>query len=105
MSFDPICGEGAGNAVREAILASAVIGYAANCSDVGGVLTHYSSRLLMGFLRHLQLCRSFYASVRRSDWWNGELAKLDEGIEWTRLRLSGLPESRYRLINFDLELF
>lgn len=103
MSFDPICGEGVGHAVREAILASAVIGSLATCPDVDHVLTYYSSRLLMGFLRHLVLCRQFYASARRSRWWSSELSKLDEGIEWSRLQLANLPEPQYRLTGFSLE--
>ena len=103
MGFDPICGEGAGNAVREAILASAVIGSVANGGDPDRALAHYSTRLLSGFLRHLNVCREFYISARRSEWWDSELAQLERGIEWTRHRLSALPTPRYRLADFDLE--
>jgi len=96
MSFDPICGEGSGNAVREAILAAAVIRLR------GDGLGHYTSRLLAGFLRHLEICTHFYVSARRSDWWDSEIAALQRGIEWTRQRLSSVPKSNYRLVDFSL---
>lgn len=103
MSFDPICGEGSGNAVREAILASAVVRLAASAGNAGDGLAHYSSRLLAGFLRHLDICMHFYAAGARSDWWDSEAAALRSGIDWTRRKLSCLPQPRYRLVGFGLE--
>jgi hypothetical protein len=105
MSFDPICGEGAGNAVREAILASAVIRLLASHETPTDGLAHYSSRLLAGFLRHLDTCAHFYVSARGSDWWDAEIAPLLRGIEWTRDELSRLPAPHYRLVDFNLELY
>lgn len=99
MSFDPICGEGVGNAVREAILASAVVRLRSNES----VWSDYSARLLLGFLRHLDLCRGFYASAHETEWWAAELTALDQGIAWTRAQLSSFPKPRYRMVGFDLE--
>ena len=46
MAFDPICGEGVGNALREALLACACL---AN-SDSRSALAEYTPRLLLGFL-------------------------------------------------------
>jgi len=66
-------------------------------------LAHYSSRLLAGFLRHLDTCAHFYVSARRSDWWDAEIAPLLRGIEWTRDELSRLPAPHYRLVDFNLE--
>jgi hypothetical protein len=102
MSFDPICGEGAGNAVREAILASAVVRLIAGNEIPADGLAHYSSRLLAGFLRHLQTCAHFYASARQSEWWDLEIAGLERGMEWARRQLSILPKPRYRLVDFSL---
>ena len=96
-------GIGKGNAVREAILASAVIGSVANSGDSEAALAHYSTRLLSGFLRHLEVCRQFYISASRSEWWDSEQAQLDRGIEWTRFQLSTVPKPQYRLVGFDLE--
>lgn len=105
MSFDPICGEGAGNAVREAILASAVIQLLARNETSRDALAHYSSRLLAGFLRHLDTCAHFYISARRSDWWDSEITRLIRGIEWTQRQLSSLPKPQYRLVGFNLEQY
>lgn len=99
MSFDPICGEGVGNAIREAILACAVI----EVSDRESLLAEYSGRLLLGFLRHLETCRGFYASAQGGEWWDTELSALERGIEWTKQRLANLPKPRYRMVDFKLE--
>ena len=104
MGFDPICGEGVGHAVREAILATAVIRAIEN--DEGRseeVLAHYSARLGVGFLRHLNICRQFYAAGPSSEWWRLQLADLDAGIEWTRSQLSRRPPPALQLVGFDLK--
>jgi len=112
MAFDPICGDGAGNAVREAILASAVIKAAAATlrgdasnqpgGDVKGLFAHYRARLLVGFLKHLELCRQFYAACS-GEWWAAELNGLDVGIAWCRAQLGTEPKFHYRLRGFELE--
>jgi len=103
MSFDPVCGEGAGNAAREAILASAVIAAIEAGEDRAAVLTHYQSRLLGGFLRHLETCLEFYTRARQGPWWDGEITLLEGGIAWTRAQMRTLPRPRYRLVDFHLE--
>ena len=95
MRFDPICGEGAGNAVREAILASAVI--------PAGAIDHYAARLLAGFARHLNVCRKFYRAACTGPWWEAELADLERGRAWVYERLSSAATPQYRLVDFDLE--
>jgi 2-polyprenyl-6-methoxyphenol hydroxylase-like FAD-dependent oxidoreductase len=103
MSFDPVCGEGAGNAAREAILASAVLGAIAAGEDRDAVLAHYQSRLFGGFSRHLETCLEFYTRARQGPWWDGEIALLEGGIAWTRERMRMLPRPSYRLVDFRLE--
>ncbi len=103
MSFDPICGEGVGNAVREAILASAVIQSMMLEGSANEVLDHYASRLTAGFHRHLTICRDFYRAACTGAWWEAELAVLEEGIAWTQKRLSSASAPQYRLSGFDLE--
>jgi hypothetical protein len=103
MSFDPVCGEGAGNAAREAILASAAIVAMDAGEDREAVLAHYQSRLLGGFLRHLEVCLDFYRRARQGPWWDGEIALLEEGIAWTRAWMRTLPRPSYRLVDFRLE--
>lgn len=101
LSFDPLCGEGTGNAVREAILASAVIRAAvAGASDVDGLLAHYRARLLAGFYRHLELCREFYSRGRTGPWWTQELDYLRKGLDYCKAQ----PAMRYsyQLAGFEL---
>ena len=103
LAFDPICGEGTGNAVREAILASAVISAAVKGLDSGELLALYSTRLLTGFLRHLELCLEFYRSACRSDWWQMEMTYLEEGIAWCQGQLNDAAPYRFRLTGFELQ--
>ncbi len=103
MGFDPICGEGVGNAVREAILASAVV-QAIGCDfPAEEVLAHYSARLLAGFFRHLSACRDFYLAGCQSEWWHNELALIQQGLKWTREQIEKQPPPQYRLADFELE--
>ncbi len=101
MGFDPLCGDGAAHAVREAILASAVIRASGN-GDVLGLLAHYEARLTAGFLRHLGVCRQFYSTGGAGDWWRAELASVEEGMDWCRQRLEGI-KFRYRLEGVELK--
>jgi 2-polyprenyl-6-methoxyphenol hydroxylase-like FAD-dependent oxidoreductase len=103
LGFDPICGEGVGHAIREAILVAAVIDAIANHFPVTEVLEHYSSRLLAGFFRHLTACQDFYSAARQSDWWDEELQLIKNGMQWTRDQMTKRKPPSYRLAGFDLE--
>jgi hypothetical protein len=104
MAFDPICGDGTAHAVREAILASAVLRALAQGTRADNLLTHYEKRLTAGFLRHLGLCREFYRSGGTGPFWNSELESIGRGIQWCDARLqSHHSEFRYRLSGFELE--
>jgi hypothetical protein len=103
LGFDPLCGDGTGNAVREAILGSAAVRAIADGADVSAVLAHYRARLLGGFIRHLEICQEFYRRGRCGDWWDQEISALQLGIEWSRQQLADAPASRYRLNGFALE--
>jgi 2-polyprenyl-6-methoxyphenol hydroxylase-like FAD-dependent oxidoreductase len=102
MAFDPLCGEGAGNAAREAILAAAVIKASARGEAWEDLCAHYASRLLGGFLRHLSVCRGFYADGHAGPWWDRELALLDQGMEYVGAQSVNWGRV-YRLKGFDLE--
>jgi hypothetical protein len=103
MMFDPLCGEGAGHAVREALLASAVIRASAKGSPVETLLAHYATRFMHGFLKHLQVCLSFYRSGGNSHFWKTEAAALETGIAWMQERLRGQAPPRYRLVGYELQ--
>jgi hypothetical protein len=103
LAFDPLCGDGTGNAVREAILASAVIRAASAKDDVDRLLSHYRARLILGLVRHLELCRGFYVSGNRGPWWEREIVALEEGMAWCRQALGAGSASHYRLRGFELQ--
>jgi hypothetical protein len=103
MTFDPLCGEGAGNSAREAILACAAVRAIFGGESAEEVLAEYSLRLRLGFLRHLEKCREFYVGDWESEFWSSELARVEEGIAWTKARISGMGHSRFRLRDFLLE--
>ena len=96
MAFDPICGDGTANAVREAILAAAVIRAGSDA------LPHYEARLIAGFQRHLSLCMNFYQTGGTGSWWQSERASLKEGLDWCLSRSRRFGAYRYQLRGFDL---
>jgi hypothetical protein len=103
MGFDPICGDGTAHAVREAILAVAVVNAGAQAEETSELLAHYSSRLLAGFDRHLRLCGSLYSSGYGGTWWESELDRVKQGIAWCSRQVQPSTEFRYRLNGFVLE--
>jgi 2-polyprenyl-6-methoxyphenol hydroxylase-like FAD-dependent oxidoreductase len=103
LGFDPLCGDGAGNAIREAILACAAVRAVVGGADVDSVLAHYSSRLIAGFHRHLKLCEEYYGSGGQGLWWEEQLAATIQGIKWCQSLRFDAPKMRYRLNGFSLE--
>jgi hypothetical protein len=103
MAFDPLCGEGAGNAAREAILSCAAVGAMQRGGPSEDVLAEYEIRLRLGFLKHLENCREFYTQAARNEFWESELRAIDDGIAWTKGKLEGGSKPRYRLVEFGLE--
>jgi flavin-dependent dehydrogenase len=103
MAFDPICGDGTAHAIREAILASAVIRAIAKDGDLDDLLLHYEARLTAGFRRHLMLCRQFYLSGGTGTLWRAELDAIDRGIQWCDAKLGAHASFRYQLRGFELE--
>jgi hypothetical protein len=102
MAFDPICGDGTGNAVREAILAAAVIRAAARGEAVDRLLAHYTTRLTAAFQKHLQMTLAFYRAGNSGPWWDAEIEALERGLSWCAGRLAAAPAFQYRLAGFDL---
>jgi hypothetical protein len=103
LMFDPICGEGTGNAAREAILASAVVEAALRGENISALLQHYESRLTLGFLRHLQMCAQFYATGGSSHFWQEQVQETQRGIAILSQRIQGYPPPLFRLRDFQLE--
>lgn len=97
IGFDPICGDGTAQAVREAILASAVLAAIAEGGDAGALRLHYQSMILAAMRRHLRLCGQFYASGGQGLWWRTQLADLVAGFDVCTARLARMPEPRFEL--------
>lgn len=102
IAFDPICGDGTAQAVREAILASAVIGAMGEGGDPAALRLHFESLMVAAMRRHLRLCAQFYASGGDGPWWQAQMADLAEGFEWCTGRLAQMPEPRFELHGFRL---
>ena len=103
LAFDPLCGDGTAHAVREAVLATAVIRaiFAGELADE--VFAHYESRLTAGFKRHLVNCADFYRTGGNGPWWTEQLEALQCGLDWCSDRMSQFPAFRYRLNGYQLE--
>ncbi len=102
MSFDPLCGEGTGNAVREAFLAAAVVRAALAGHHAGALAAHYTSRLQQGFLRHLHICHQFYSSGGHGEFWDRESTTLQNSIRELESQSQNQLAARYRLIERSL---
>jgi hypothetical protein len=102
MAFDPICGDGTAHAVREAILAAAVVRAISTGGDAKELLCHYEARLTAGFQRHLAASLDFYRSGNGGPWWETELEFLQRGLQWCAGKLESYGEFRYRLSGFEL---
>lgn len=102
IAFDPICGDGTAQALREAVLAVAVITAWRDGGDPAALRIHHESMLLATMRRHLRLCANFYRSGGTSDWWHAQMVSLAEGFDWCTARLASMPEPRYQLQDFRL---
>lgn len=102
IAFDPICGDGTAQALREAVLASAVITAWRDGVDPAALRIHFESMLIATMRRHLRLCADFYRSGGTGDWWRAQLTSLADGFDWCTSRLAAMPEPRYQLQDFRL---
>jgi hypothetical protein len=101
--FDPLCGDGAGHAVRQAILGAAVIRAVAQGADSNALSIHYRSRIMAGFRKHLEVCHHFYQTGGNTPWWHQQLIQIDNGLRWSAGQLAAVSSLRFRLNGFSLE--
>lgn len=97
IAFDPLCGDGTAHAVREAILAAAVIAGIRDGGDRAALTSHYQSMLIAAMRRHLQISMSFYQSGGTSPWWREQADAVAQGYHWCTARLARMPEPRFLL--------
>jgi hypothetical protein len=101
IAFDPICGDGTAQAVREAILAAAVIraGQRRRPRETGHPLSLDAHRLAAPAYPDFG---QFYATGGDGPWWRAQVAALREGYDWGTSQLARLPEPRYVLQGYRL---
>jgi len=102
IGFDPICGDGTAQAVREAILAAGVVQAIEQGGDRAALAQHYHAMLTASLRRHIQISGQFYTSGGDTPWWREQVAALAQGYQWCTQQLAHLPEPRYVLRGFDL---
>lgn len=68
-TLDPISGGGTAYALREAILAAAVVRGIAEGGDALSLLAHYEDRVTASWDLHIKQARGFYANVSLGPWW------------------------------------
>jgi len=102
IAFDPLCGDGTAQAVREAILASAVISAIAKGGDRGALLGHYKAMLTGAMRRHLHLCADYYRTGGSGPWWTSQTQAMEQGHDWCTAILATTPEPQYALHGFEL---
>jgi len=102
IAFDPICGDGTAQAVREAILASAVACAIRDGGDAAALTAHYGAMLTAAMRRHLQLSAPFYRAGGSGAWWSQAHDALAQGHDWCTALLAMLPEPRFVLRDYSL---
>lgn len=100
IAFDPLCGDGTGHAIREAILACAVVESELAADEL---LWEYRLRLWRGFQRHLELCLRYYSTGGGSEWWQEQCASLRDGLHWMAELRAPYSLGRLHLNGFALE--
>jgi hypothetical protein len=88
MRLDPVCGDGVGHAIREAILAAAVIDGVSGGLSEDQALSHYRARLLTAFKSHLHACLRFYDSAGFGRAWDADRAETKRAIHYLDQQLA-----------------
>jgi hypothetical protein len=101
-SYDPLCGDGSGYAIRTAILAAAVLEGIRRGTASESLLAYYKLRLTYAFYTHLRSCLSFYSAARFDDSWRAELIMMETGVREVEQELSTMSAHQYRLDGFEL---
>jgi 2-polyprenyl-6-methoxyphenol hydroxylase-like FAD-dependent oxidoreductase len=102
VAFDPICGDGTGQAVRSGLLAAAVIEAILRGDREADCLAHYRARLAFAFHTHLTTVASFYQSSRSPRIWQGEVLATAVALESITRQRSNEAPPRYHLERFRL---
>lgn len=102
MAFDPICGDGTALAVRQAILASAIVCALQEGEDEAELLGHYRAMMVAAMRRHLRLSSEFYATGGTGPWWRAQHQAIEQGFSELSAILDREPPPRFSLQGFRL---
>lgn len=81
LTFDPVCGDGTGQSIKSALLATATLNAHVMGEPTDKLLEHYYSRHLFAFSSHLRLCADYYSTIRFPEHWRGEVARTKEILD------------------------
>jgi flavin-dependent dehydrogenase len=95
LALDPLRGDGAGFALRGALLAQAVLAAVDGGRERTQCFGHYEQRLRVVFLSHLKGCSAHYRAARHAAIWKRDVAAMD--------RLAAQLDLGEKVPNFRLE--
>ena len=98
-SVDPICGDGTGYAIREAILATTVLESICAGIPAEACLSHYTLRLQHAFSQHIKMCIQYYAEGFSASTWQKEIEQMKMALS---VGLNHETKLEYKLIGFRL---
>ena len=106
MTFDPICGDGTAHAIREGILASAVIRAAGNGARIDDLLAHYEARLTAAskgtcgcVLSSTDPDTAAHGGRRKLNLWSRGSRGVTDASRATQISDTGLRDSNYNRSN------
>jgi hypothetical protein len=105
LCFDPLCGDGTGQALRSGLLAAAVIEAIERGQPEEACLLHYLYRLRRAMRAHLKATILFYENAPSENTWRREIEKANQAlgrIAHDELDRNTQGGSRYRLECFSL---
>jgi flavin-dependent dehydrogenase len=102
LSLDPLCGDGTGYALREAIVAAAVVRRIDDGLPAAEALDHYRTRLQRTLAAHLRGCVAFYRDAPFAGAWETELAAMERGRRALENAVAARPEATLHLRGFEL---
>jgi hypothetical protein len=102
LSLDPLCGDGTGYALREAIVAAAVVRRIDDGLPAAEALDHYRTRLQRTLAAHLRGCVAFYRDAPFAGAWEAELAAMERGRRALENAVAARPEAALHLRGFEL---
>ncbi|HUG38687.1 MAG TPA: hypothetical protein VML54_17140 [Candidatus Limnocylindrales bacterium] len=100
--LDPLSGEGAGYAMRTAILAASVLDGIASGQPAAEGLSHYRARLHVTFAAHLRACLAFYDAAGFDATWDAERRVTRAGLDHMQELLATWPGFTLGLRGFTL---